>query len=377
MTQTTKLYIHVPFCHAKCYYCDFYSSPNNKWMEGYVDAVINEWNHRKLTAPGPVDTIYLGGGTPSSLPLPLLERLLSALPSTGLREFTIEANPEDVTPEWVRFITERTSINRVSMGFQTFDDTELAAIGRRHSAAQSLNALELLRAHGISNISCDLIYGLPGQDLESWQRSLDTLIGCRPQHISAYLLSYEPGTRLDVMLAKGKVSETDEETVSQMYRYLCVATANAGYSHYEISNFALPGYEAIHNSSYWNGSPYIGIGPGAHSWDGSNRSANPSDLKRYVECRGEGFGVIEEETDSNRFNDHTITSLRTSAGLNLGTVMQKFGPDYLSELKAQAKPLIASGDLIYVAETDTLHIPESKWLVSNPILLQLIKVDDD
>ena len=221
MTQTTKLYIHVPFCHAKCYYCDFYSSPNNKWMEGYVDAVINEWNRRKLTAPGPVDTIYLGGGTPSSLPLPLLERLLSALPSTGLREFTIEANPEDVTPEWVRFITERTSINRVSMGFQTFDDKELAAIGRRHSAAQSLNALELLRTHGISNISCDLIYGLPGQDLESWQRSLDTLIGCRPQHISAYLLSYEPGTRLDVMLAKGKVSETDEETVSQMYRYLC------------------------------------------------------------------------------------------------------------------------------------------------------------
>ncbi|MDE5915376.1 MAG: radical SAM family heme chaperone HemW, partial [Duncaniella sp.] len=264
-----KLYIHVPFCHSKCAYCDFYSTPRKEWMEAYTDALINEWHVRSETFEEAVDTLYFGGGTPSSLPPQLFKRIIDALDLDPrlLREATVEANPEDVTADWVRFIVNETPLRRVSMGIQSFDDSELHTVGRRHTAARAIEAVETLRAEGIANISCDLIYGLPGQDMKSWERSLSTLTGLRPEHISAYLLSYEPGTRLSVMLDQGKITETPDEVVEAMYALLCETTAKEGYRHYEISNFALPGKEAIHNSSYWDGSPYIGLGPGAHSWD--------------------------------------------------------------------------------------------------------------
>ncbi|WP_303323166.1 radical SAM family heme chaperone HemW [uncultured Duncaniella sp.] len=262
-----KLYIHVPFCHSKCAYCDFYSTHRKEWMEAYTDALINEWRVRSETFDEGIDTLYFGGGTPSSLPTALLKRIIDALglDTRLLREATIEANPEDVSPEWVRFIVNETPLRRVSMGIQSFDDSELHTVGRRHTAARAIEATEILRAEGIANISCDLIYGLPGQDMKSWKRSLSTLTGLRPEHISAYLLSYEPGTRLFAMLDKGKIEETPDEVVEAMYAHLCEVTAKEGYRHYEISNFALPGKEAIHNSSYWDGSPYIGLGRPIHA----------------------------------------------------------------------------------------------------------------
>ncbi|WP_290147261.1 coproporphyrinogen-III oxidase family protein, partial [uncultured Duncaniella sp.] len=207
-----KLYIHVPFCHSKCAYCDFYSTHRKEWMEAYTDALINEWRVRSETFDEGIDTLYFGGGTPSSLPTALLKRIIDALglDTRLLREATIEANPEDVSPEWVRFIVNETPLRRVSMGIQSFDDSELHTVGRRHTAARAIEATEILRAEGIANISCDLIYGLPGQDMKSWKRSLSTLTGLRPEHISAYLLSYEPGTRLFAMLDKGKIEETPD-----------------------------------------------------------------------------------------------------------------------------------------------------------------------
>lgn len=369
-----KLYIHIPFCKSKCAYCDFYSTPRLELMESFVDSAINEWKSRSKGLDEPIDTLYLGGGTPSSLPPQLLSRLLSALPLTdAIREATIEANPDDISPEWVSFITGETPFRRVSMGIQSFSDTELSAISRRHSAADAVKAFETLRAGGIDNISCDLIYGLPGQDCRSWEKSLERLIDMRPEHISAYLLSYEPGTRLYARLSQGKVAEADEDTVEKMYSILCSKTAEAGYGHYEISNFALPGREAVHNSSYWDGSPYIGLGPGAHSWDGKCRSYNPSNLKDYINAGGVGFGVIEEEDDDNRFNDMIITRLRTRRGLLLSEIREQFGESVLNDFLADSRPLEKEG-LLTVTEDGRYSVPEEKWLMSNSILLPLIRV---
>ncbi|MDE5826363.1 MAG: radical SAM family heme chaperone HemW [Duncaniella sp.] len=370
-----KLYIHIPFCRSKCAYCDFYSTPRREWMEECVSSIINEWKVRSANLTEGIDTLYIGGGTPSTLPPRLLETLLEALPldSSTLREATIEANPEDVTVDWVRFIVSSTPLRRVSMGIQSFSDTELRAIGRRHSAARAAEAVTTLREGGIGNISCDLIYGLPGQNQESWERSLSTLLGIRPEHISAYLLSYEPGTRLNAMLEAGKISEADETTVERMYAFLCEATAKAGYRHYEISNFALPGREAVHNSSYWDGSPYIGLGPGAHSWDGKTRSFNPSDLKGYIAHRGEDVGITEEETTDNLFNDLLITRLRTSRGVSLYEIRTVYGDGIAETFETQASHLVSDG-LMTRSQDGHYTIPESHWLTSNSILLQLIRV---
>lgn len=372
--KPAKLYIHVPFCHAKCAYCDFYSTPQAKWMDGYVDAVINEWNYRRKSAPDGIDTIYLGGGTPSSLPTALLRKLIDALPTdNALKEFTIEVNPEDVTDDWVRLIANDTTIDRVSMGIQSFSDEELNLITRRHNAMEAENAYLRLRSGGITNISCDLIYGLPGQSLDSWKMTLDRLIKLRPEHISAYNLSYEEGTRLHAMLSTGKITETDEDTIFAMYHYLCDTLRAAGYLHYEISNFSLPGKQAVHNSAYWDGSPYIGLGPGAHSWDGTARSYNPSNLKAYIAANGIGLGVTEEETFDNRFNDVLMTALRTAKGLNLSTLTDKFGDAAVKEMLKEVPLLIEKGYLQYTSP-DNLIITEKHWLISNSILLPLIRV---
>lgn len=369
-----KLYIHVPFCHSKCAYCDFYSTPRQEWMESYIEAVAGEWAERSRNLGEDVDTLYLGGGTPSSLPLHLLSRLIDSMSLPhDLREATIEANPEDVTPEWVDFIAGHSPFRRVSMGIQSFSDTELSAIGRRHNARRAINAMKALRDGGIGNISCDLIYGLPGQDLKSWQESLDTLIDLRPEHISAYLLSYEPGTRLSAMLRNGKVRETDEATVGMMYESLCDSTRRAGYTHYEISNFSLPGREAIHNSSYWDGSPYVGLGPGAHSWDGEKRSFNPPSLKDYIACKGRGFSVVEPENELNRYNDMLITRLRTIRGLHPGEVARLFGPVMRDTFLSDARRLSDRG-LLHETPSGAYAIPEDKWLTSDSIMLELIKI---
>lgn len=366
-----KVYVHVPFCHSKCAYCDFYSTPRRELMADYVEAAGEEWRH---IAPADCipDTIYLGGGTPSSLPLPLLDRLIAHIRGenpSSLREFTIEANPDDVTPEWAGHIARHTGIDRVSMGIQTFDDATLRFIGRRHSSAQAVRAVETLRAAGVANLSCDLIYGLPGQTLEAWQADLDRLISLRPEHISAYLLSYEPRTRLGVMLSKGKVEEAADTLAEDMYSYLCRATRDAGYEHYEISNFALPGRRAIHNSSYWNGSEYIGLGPGAHSMAGGVRWYNPSNLKLYIDRHGRDVRIIEEEDAKNRFNDMLITSLRTSLGLDPERVPKEFADSF----QANTTRLCDSG-LLTLSPSGRMLIPEDKWLTSDSILLQLIEV---
>ncbi len=372
------LYIHIPYCHSKCAYCDFYSMPRLDSMEEYVNAIITEMQLRKYEiSPTPITTIYIGGGTPSILPLNLLEKVITEINflfGSNFDEFTIEANPEDITIEWVKGIIDL-GINRVSMGIQSFSDIELKAINRRHSSQQSLNAIEIMRNVGISNISGDLIFGLPLQDIKSWEQSLDKLLSLQLPHFSAYLLSYEPGTKLYAQILSGKIVEASEEMVTQMYQILIDRAKASGYQHYEISNYALPQHRAIHNSNYWNNEPYIGLGASAHSFDGKNRRYNPSDIKLYLSSlsRGKLCYIIENESEIDRYNDMIITRLRTSEGIDLQIIKEDWSKYYNSFMKTVET--LVSNNKIVIADS-SIYIPENQMLLSDAIMREFIVVDD-
>ena len=366
------IYIHIPFCHSKCSYCDFFSTPDSKYMQRYIDAVIKEWELRKHELTGALNTIYIGGGTPSILPLDLLERLVTALPRQNILEFTIEANPEDVTREWIEGIKSM-GINRVSMGVQSFNDDELKAVNRRHSSMQAHRAIELLTAAGITDVSVDVIYGLPLQSLSSWRSSLDALLQYRLPHLSAYALSYEPGTRLYAQLIAGKIKEASDSQYAAMYDTLIELTERNGYEHYEISNFALPGHKAIHNSHYWDFTPYLGLGCSSHSFDGSCRRFNPSNIKKYEESLESGKVCYEQEDENpdELYNDYIITRLRTSDGIAFNDFVKRFGADDLDAMLRTAAPHLASGNL---EKSDSgIKLARRAVLISDSILRELIR----
>lgn len=358
------LYIHIPYCHSKCAYCDFFSIPvAGRDITATIDAIKREYEGRLTEMEDQsFRTIYFGGGTPSCVPADTLHELCSGLPMHEAEERTIEVNPEDVTfkvaESWLKM-----GFNRVSMGVQSLVDSELQAVGRRHTAAQALQALGMLRQVGFANISVDLIFGLPGQSLKSWSSSLDTLLAASPEHLSAYCLSYEPHTRLTARLKAGKLTPTDDDTLAEMYALLCHRASEAGFEHYEISNFAQPNFHSRHNSSYWDGTPYLGLGPGAHSCDVHGlRRYNPSNIAEWMRTGA----MIEEETDTERLNDRIMTALRTSAGLNLSD----FSDDDASGILERAARHIAIGN---IAQTDCrLRIPEHRWLVSDAIICDIL-----
>lgn len=363
------LYLHIPYCHSKCAYCDFYSIANATTMPRFAEAVTREWEMRRNETDGQPRTIYFGGGTPSALPLDQLTRITAVLPTAGADEVTIEANPEDVTADKVRQWRDL-GFNRISMGVQSFCDDELAIIGRRHDSASAAEATEAITEGGISNFSLDLIYGLPGQTLQSWEKSLRMLFSLKPTHFSAYILSYEPRTRLWKMRESGQVTEASDSLILDMYQMLCTEARSHGYEHYEISNFALPGFHSRHNSSYWNSTPYTGLGPGAHSFDGLVRRINPSDVREYISTIQSGNlpFIIDEESDDSRFNDILITRLRTAAGLDLATV----DPTRLATLMADAHESLENGQLII--NDNRMTIPESHWPVADSILTPLMQI---
>lgn len=368
-TEDCGLYIHVPFCHAKCFYCDFYSlSATEDFKEKYVATLLKEYELRRNELPASPSTIYFGGGTPSSLSISQFSRIMKALPKDKAVEVTVEVNPEDVVEEKIKGFVDM-GVNRVSMGVQSLIDTELKAIGRRHTADEALQAVDNLRRWGIDNISLDLIYGLPGQTLATWQQSLNRLIDTKPEHLSAYILSYEDGTRMTKMLQRGEIEEAKDEDIERMYQMLCSTAAAAGYEHYEISNFAQPGKRAQHNSSYWTGRPYLGLGPGAHSFDGVNiRRANPHSLRQWTQSLAEGSVAFEEEEESEdtAFNSRLMVALRTAAGISIDEVADR-------QLLQSAKPYIEREQL--VKEGSRLYIPEQAWLLSDAIISDLMIVD--
>lgn len=356
--------MHVPFCTAKCIYCDFYSVARNELIVPYADALAAEYDARKHEIDGlPIETVYFGGGTPSLLPADVFARLAALFPR-NVTEFTIEANPDDIDAETVK-LWQNAGVNRVSMGVQSLNDNTLAFIGRRHNAAQALDAIACLQDLGISEISADLIYGLPGQTADDFADDLNTLIATGITHLSAYCLSYEPGTRLWQKLQRGQVTETDEDTIAREYRLLCDTMHRAGFEHYEISNFARPGHRSRHNSAYWHGIPYLGLGPGAHSLDcnGTRRFVDHN-LRAYIADSAKTLHV-DTETRADIVNDAIMTGLRTSDGFD----MSLLDPHEYDAVMKLARGFIARGKLSLCG--NTMKIAEHDWLVSDSIIAEL------
>lgn len=352
------VYIHIPFCASRCSYCDFFSTLQMADAGvPYVDALIAEAKMRCTELRGEaVSTLYLGGGTPSQLPIPLLAKLVDGLRGVldlrGVEEFTIEANPDDVTPEWCAAVTVL-GVNRVSMGVQSFQDNILRNIGRRHDASQVVDAVRNLRDAGIDNISIDLIYGLPGQTVDSWTRTVEQAIALAPKHISAYGLTYEEGTRLWRQREAGEVMEVPEEQCLEMYRILVEKLTMAGFDHYEISNFAFPGYYSRHNSSYWDETPYLGLGAAAHSYDSITRRSNPHDLQGYIDkiSAGKPACEVEEMTLWERYDERVMLGLRTARGVDVARLREDFGERAWQHFTTEAQRHINAGNLKLQDET--------------------------
>ncbi len=371
--ETEVIYIHIPFCKSRCIYCDFYSTTlGQEFMNSYVEALKREMLLRRQYIKGSrVHTIYIGGGTPSLLPANLLHEIFDAIQRLWTldenAEVTIEANPDDVTAEWLKCL-EGTPVNRISMGAQTFCDRLLSFIGRRHNARQTIDAVKACKESGIENISLDLIYGLPGQTLEDWQRDVEQALSLDIKHLSAYALSFEEGTKLDRMLQQGLVEETEEELSRKMYNYLMKATSEANFLHYEISNFALPGFHSRHNSSYWEGKPYLGLGAGAHSYDGQrSRRANLPDIKAYIAAKDDVPNETELLTDEALYNEFIMTRLRTRKGIPLNELSEEDRLYCLSFAEPHLKHKLLS------IQNEHLCLTKEGIFTSNDIISDLMK----
>ena len=304
------IYIHVPFCHRKCTYCAFYSVRSSEFgVRSYVDTLLREMEERKGEQAHPIKTVYFGGGTPSILPVSELERIVEGLyrcfDLSHLEEMTLEANPEDLTLDYLSAL-RRLGFNRLSIGVQSLDDKVLRMLNRRHTAQQAIQAVAEARSAGFENISVDFIYGI----LENLEGLENLVILENVTHVSAYALTVEPGTALAVQVEQGRVVLPDEEAVVWQYHALHEQLTRAGFEQYEVSNYARPGYESKHNSRYWDRTPYLGLGPAAHSFDGQHRLWNNPD------------GTFEQETLTpvDAYNELLMTSLRTVRGLPLAAV---------------------------------------------------------
>lgn len=365
------IYIHIPFCKSRCLYCDFFSSTSSGLKKDFVRALLKEIESREEEIRrARANTIYIGGGTPSQLEVEDIKAIFEALqrvvPIEEDAEVTIECNPDDVTLDFLSGLG-MTPVNRVSMGVQTFNDDLLRLLRRRHTSAQAHGAVSMLRNAGYDNISLDLIYGLPGQSLEMWKKDVDELLSLQVPHLSAYSLQWEEGTPLYRMLERGEVEEASDEVSRGMYEYIVSATAKYSMEHYEISNFAMPGMRARHNSGYWRDEPYVGLGPGAHSYDGFNtRSSNPSDLDEYIKCAGMPEREVEMLDEDCLYEEKVLKGLRTIDGLNLASLK----PKYREYALKMAEPHIRSGRM--QRSGDVLRLTEDGIFVSNDIMSDMM-----
>ncbi len=369
------IYVHIPFCKSRCIYCDFFSTTLLELRDSYVRAVCKEIDDRSdFLGDKEIQTIYFGGGTPSQLSAEHISTILNTIHNefhvSSSPEVTIEMNPDDVTPSYATKI-QRLGVNRVSLGVQSFNDSILQFINRRHNASKAIEAVNILQECGFSNISIDLMFGFPHQTLVQCEADIDQALRLRIQHISTYSLMYEEGTRLYDLLQRHKIEEIDEELSLDMYHTIVRRLKDKGYEHYEISNFALPGLRSKHNSSYWNNTEYLGIGAGAHSFNGTTRSWNVNDIKRYIEGTNQGVLVSEQEilTLDQRFNETVMTRLRTSEGIDLNYINQHFGSDYLSYLTKAATPYYNNGML--TNDGQRMRLTEEGIYTSNDIISSL------
>ena len=356
------IYIHVPFCKSFCNYCDFYSEiPGGGMFDAYTDQVCAEIHRRAAEMDDSLKTLYFGGGTPSVLPLSHLTRILLALEECGhggpYTEFTMEVNPEDIVGKGLPYAESlrQLGVNRMSMGVQSFNDELLHWMNRRHGAREAQEAFRILRKAGFENISIDLIFGLSNLSDAVWEDTIDQALALDPEHISCYQLTVDGDNVLAHMLENGEYEEATDEVCRRQYDLLCTKMAAAGYSHYEISNFAKPGFEALHNGGYWQRVPYIGLGPSAHSFSGRGRSWYDAVMDGYTLTR-EALSVEDEKVET------LMLALRTAKGID--------GEFLLANCKGEdVDRLLREGALVKTGRR--YRIPESHFFVSDEIIREL------
>lgn len=366
------LYIHIPYCKQKCIYCDFYSLATRESKKEYLECLIKEFESRKQELKEPITTIYLGGGTPSTLTKEELNFLFSnILKNKELfsnkteelpLEITFEANPENLTKDYLNFLKNSTPINRLSLGIQSFNNDDLKTIGRKHTQEQAIEAVLQAQEIGFNNISIDLMFNLPNMTKEKWQHNLNQAISLNIQHISAYSLSVEEGTMLDTLIKKGKLTiPSEEEQLNQFDQTIDFLTSN-GFEHYETSNYAslkvsyeysiandkwsmVNDWRSKHNSSYWNNTPYLGIGASAHSFLGEERIWNIANIKEYIERVKTNKPYSEKETltQKDKYNEYILVGIRIKEGLNPNYIKTSFPDNYYTHFQSQAQKLIKEG----------------------------------
>ena len=371
------VYVHIPFCKRKCIYCDFYSIASSRLSDRYVKAVGMEAQLRGQEIAGmPVKTLYIGGGTPSVLSFEqlsvLIEGLRAAVDLSHVEEFTVEVNPDDVTHEFAEQLL-KLGVNRVSMGVQSLVDEELVFLNRRHDAKEAMKAYRDLQSAGFNNISIDLIYGIPGQTLDTWKYTLEKALSLQAKHVSCYNLSYEEGTMLHKLRETGRVTECDDNTCVEMYDMLVDMLDGAGYEHYEISNFAMPGFYSRHNSGYWDKTPYLGLGASAHSYDGNMRRYNPDNVKLYVESLENDVVVCvgEQESVDEKYDEDVMLRLRTSRGIDSEWIKSIYGKAYSDYFVNVIRSFVDSG--LVIKDGCLYRLSRNGVMLSDMIMRELMR----
>lgn len=361
------IYIHIPFCRQICRYCDFHHVASLARKDGMLDAIGREIDRRRAEIGcGSVKTLYFGGGTPSVCTPEEIGRFVRQVRerwrADTFEEVTLEANPDDLTPAYLDGLREA-GIDRLSIGIQSFCDDHLRRMNRRHDARRAIEAVREAQAAGFGNITIDLIYGLPRMTAREWQYSLDRAVELDVQHLSAYHLTIEPRT----FFGRQGLQPVDESVSEEQFRILRETLSAAGFEHYEVSNFARPGFRARHNSSYWHGEPYLGAGPSAHSYDGARRRRwNVADNRRYL--AGEPPGE-ERLTDTDLLNEYLMTRLRTAEGISTDFIAARFGAEQAERIAARCGDFAAAGDMFRTAEG--FAIPAERFLVSDFLIAEL------
>lgn len=379
--KVSGIYIHVPFCRQRCYYCDFYSTTQLLKKPELVQALIQELELRKTVLEGEtVKTIYFGGGTPSLLTTDEINRVVEQVYNHFLvdknPEITLEANPDDLSEKQI-YLLSKTPVNRLSIGIQSFNNDDLISLHRRHNAQQAIEAVKNSQAAGFNNISIDLIYGLPTLNREKWQKNLEIASQLNVQHISAYHLTYEKGTVFDVKRKKGEIQPIAEEESLEQFKALMDWAKMNDFIHYEISNFGKSGYFSQHNTSYWMQKKYLGIGPSAHSYSMDKRSWNVSNLAQHIAAVNKNHPSFEEEvlTPSDKQNEYIITALRTRWGIKLDEFETQFGALKAHSLLAHSKKFIDNNTLY--KKNNALILTDKGVFVSDAILAELMEISDE
>jgi oxygen-independent coproporphyrinogen-3 oxidase len=375
------IYIHIPFCKKLCSYCDFYHTISSVDYSAFLNALFKEASLRQdYLGTETISTIYIGGGTPSVLSVKelglLLNQIIKLFRVEKDCEITIESNPDDISPAYLKGL-KKLNFTRISLGIQSWRDQDLKLLNRRHDSARGVMALNEIFRAGFENVTIDLIYGIPGMSLQDWASNLEFSFTYDIKHLSAYHLTFEPGTVFGKMLEKGLISEVDEEDSASQFNMLIEKSESKGFIHYEISNFARPGYFSTHNTNYWKQVPYLGLGPSAHSFNGYSRQWNTRDLKGYMKSVNEGNLIFErEELDKKTcYNEYIMTSLRTMWGIDLEYVEMIFGKESLDYVVNLSGKLKDYG--LIIQDKKNLVLTNQGKMISDNIVSEFMMPDDN